>query len=452
MMEWFVEQWDYLFHEERPPADYADSNGWRCMATVNHPLFLERGGVWDSEKHEEIYGWSQRHCLTSCAEGGYFPDVVIRRYWDDVEISWGDVPPAGCPDGFRFSSSEGAVRMEPSLLAEPLRDVLAQSVAALKGVMPKSKRILSLEKKMAQLGAEDRTTRRVAIMAGLGSRVKDWTRRWTKFQDQLALAAREAATAASDLFGGKAMPGLFVSGNCRGALMFGAVSPKLIEKDVLKLARLLVDHATKQKGTDKLAALATNAPVEFSSNAPWQQGYELARAWIEKSGFEVAKSVDIEAHLAEWGVVVQETDLDDEEIGGVAISSEGHKPLIVLNKTNQRNQFPSGRHFSLAHELCHLLHDRRRGVELALVSGPWAPPDVEKRANAFAAMFLMPDAIVEKAFKVVEARITRPTPDELLEVAKQLGVSVDALANHMHNRGWISTGARDFLLASRIFA
>ena len=63
------------------------------------------------------------------------------------------------------------------------------------------------------------------------------------------------------------------------------------------------------------------------------------------------------------------------------------------------------RRFTLAHELCHLLVDRDKGARLAIVSGPWAPLDVERRANAFAAALLMPEAAVAKAVAHATASI-----------------------------------------------
>ena len=66
------------------------------------------------------------------------------------------------------------------------------------------------------------------------------------------------------------------------------------------------------------------------------------------------------------------------------------------------------RRFTLAHELCHLIHDRGYGARLAIASGPWAPADVEQRANAFAAMLL--DArmhLVAQAVKSLAQSVTR---------------------------------------------
>ena len=46
---------------------------------------------------------------------------------------------------------------------------------------------------------------------------------------------------------------------------------------------------------------------------------------------------------------------------------------------------PRAQRFTLAHELCHMLHDRSYGARLAIASGPWAPWGIEKRANALLA-------------------------------------------------------------------
>jgi len=45
---------------------------------------------------------------------------------------------------------------------------------------------------------------------------------------------------------------------------------------------------------------------------------------------------------------------------------------------------------------CHILFDREYGTKWALASGPWAPRDLERRANAFAAMLLMPPGLLAK--------------------------------------------------------
>ncbi len=77
--------------------------------------------------------------------------------------------------------------------------------------------------------------------------------------------------------------------------------------------------------------------------------------------------------------------LDDPELRAVSFASAHHAPRIVLNQYHWSAHRPQTRRFTLAHELCHLLHDRSVGASLAVASGPWAPLAIEQRANAVAA-------------------------------------------------------------------
>jgi Zn-dependent peptidase ImmA (M78 family) len=79
-----------------------------------------------------------------------------------------------------------------------------------------------------------------------------------------------------------------------------------------------------------------------------------------------------------------------------------------------------------------------------MISGPWAPRELEQRANAFAAALLMPPDCLRKSCP----GSGRPfTFDVLLDLAKRLWVSTDALAHHLENLGLIDQATRDTLLA-----
>jgi Zn-dependent peptidase ImmA (M78 family) len=78
-----------------------------------------------------------------------------------------------------------------------------------------------------------------------------------------------------------------------------------------------------------------------------------------------------------------------------------------------------------------------------MISGPWAPRDLEKRANAFAAALLMPPALLRKGLHSDD----NLDYEGLLALAKRLSVSTDALAHHLANCGLISESVRDVLLA-----
>jgi Zn-dependent peptidase ImmA (M78 family) len=92
----------------------------------------------------------------------------------------------------------------------------------------------------------------------------------------------------------------------------------------------------------------------------------------------------------------------------------------------------------LAHELCHLVHDRDRRRRIALAEGDWAPPWVEQRARGFAVMLLLPADGIRRF--VAEGGGDPATPDGLRALADRFGVSWTAAARHLANLGWIPGG------------
>ena len=95
-------------------------------------------------------------------------------------------------------------------------------------------------------------------------------------------------------------------------------------------------------------------------------------------------------------------------------------------------------------DTCHLLFDRSHAQKLAIASGPWAPEAIERRANAFAAMFLMPTELVAAAV----ADVPDPIGDlaGITAVADVLRVSRHAATEHLYNLTLMSESDRDELL------
>ena len=79
---------------------------------------------------------------------------------------------------------------------------------------------------------------------------------------------------------------------------------------------------------------------------------------------------------------------------------------MFVNECYAPNADEVGRRFTLAHEFCHLLFDQDQGQALAVASGPWAPRAIEQRANAFAAMFLMPAFLLKQMLSGLTVPIT----------------------------------------------
>ena len=175
-----------------------------------------------------------------------------------------------------------------------------------------------------------------------------------------------------------------------------------------------------------------------SFDPPWSQGYELAEALHEDLAMRYVQGawVDIDGMVEQLGIDVIELELSDKDIRGVSIAGQDHRPGIVVNPRHQRNEHPFGRRFTLAHELCHVLFDREEGRRLALASGPWAPCGIEQRANAFAAMLLMPPSLIQGA--VMRLTHALASSDGVREAARVLQIGVPSLLHHLKNTGFIA--------------
>ena len=97
---------------------------------------------------------------------------------------------------------------------------------------------------------------------------------------------------------------------------------------------------------------------------------------------------------------------------------------------------------TIAHELCHLLFDgSESGV--GLVSNPWAPYLPERRANAFAAMLLAPEAAISELLSQDSASWTM---QEFVQAMRHLGVGLTMFTWHLQNLGWITESERQAIV------
>lgn len=189
--------------------------------------------------------------------------------------------------------------------------------------------------------------------------------------------------------------------------------------------------------------------AELGFPQPWQptgemgsgtwaaQGARLAAAALERVrdiGGTVADA-DL-ASLVEkaFGVDVAVADLGP-DFDGLASATDEVK-LIVLNTS----QLPSRQRFTLAHELGHLLGGDDQGVHLDsdVFDREQLRTPTEKRANAFAAAFLMPEEILRDA--VGTAGLTL---DDFAALATDLMVTPMALAFRLRELRLVDAGTCD---------
>ena len=213
----------------------------------------------------------------------------------------------------------------------------------------------------------------------------------------------------------------------------------------VELANAMVDlHEPRTAPPRSVDELRRCVPSAQPADPAWHHAYELAEDLHEELRAESGESgddVDIEEILEGLGVTVMDRDLSDQSIRGVAIAGAQHRPGVLVNSGHRANQHPFGRRFTLAHELCHLLFDGDVSAPLALASGPWAPRDVERRANAFAAMFLMPTRLVRRAVATLPRPVT--SRDDVLTVANRLRTGFPATLWHLSNFGYVDSVTRE---------
>lgn len=146
---------------------------------------------------------------------------------------------------------------------------------------------------------------------------------------------------------------------------------------------------------DTLARSVAHVLLERSTADAFEQGYALAMA--VRNVLQCGDKIDPEAVLSNLGVPVVSTSMSP-AIDAVGCWGRKHGPAVILNTAGKRSQADWGRRATLAHELCHLLVDRSRSLPLAEVLGGRSPYLPERRANAFAAEFLLPRYFLRESF------------------------------------------------------
>jgi Zn-dependent peptidase ImmA (M78 family)/DNA-binding XRE family transcriptional regulator len=132
-----------------------------------------------------------------------------------------------------------------------------------------------------------------------------------------------------------------------------------------------------------------NGPPTYSEpipQTPWDaiaQGQRVAEEERRRLDFGARPISDIVALIAEQGIWASGADLP-EKMSGFFMHHSSIGLVILVNSSHGRAR----RRFSYAHEYAHALLDRERQVTVTSTDN--AAELIEKRANAFAAAFLMP--------------------------------------------------------------
>ena len=225
--------------------------------------------------------------------------------------------------------------------------------------------------------------------------------------------------------------------------MFGAVSPEIGQTDIDQLLGELMTAVAPGGDSRALEGLTQETRLSQAKLAH-EEGYDLALQLLESLTLPATGDsfVDIDAILMQLGVVVRDVALDEPTLRGVAFAGGDIHPTVLANTRHRMNTAPSGRRFTLAHELCHILHDRAYGQPLSMVSGPWAPAGVEQRANAFAAMLLMPYELINR-LRALSPSVPLDSPEGVKELAGLMQTGFVATLEHLTNIGKLDAWQRE---------
>lgn len=436
LLEWLADNWDPLLHEEKLPLRNARGSAAESLASTRLPPV--------SLKETDEFAWLDtwaawwdRHSIRSAAEGGLFPDVYVRRYRELLEISTGAEDLMGVPADFAFLSPHRVYRVDPVTVAETLFTVLKAATAELRRRLPDSSRLAELEDKVRGLESPGRNDSRLAWLAGLGDNTDRYAATAAVVNEALCgvPAAERDAITGPDL----ATP-LVVVGSALARLLYGAASPQTTPADVLTLTREVVGNFVPD-ASQWLANLTLPLAVsEVAQLTPGEQGSRLGEQAAELLGTTRGQWMDIATVLERLGVQTSAIELSDPNIRAVSVFGPTQRPHVFCNKLTVWGTSDQVTRFTLAHELCHFLLDREHGDDLAIATGPWAPLEVEQRASAFAAAFLMPSWLLREALKASELPVQHS--ETIGRISTTLRVSASSLVDRLHNLGELTMDER----------
>ena len=177
-----------------------------------------------------------------------------------------------------------------------------------------------------------------------------------------------------------------------------------INEQIDIITTILASHATGTNKLDDLCRCIEHTPTVFDDytqqHAAYEQGYKVAKILWQCYCKNISERIDPEELLTYLGVNILETTWENTSLEAIACWSSNHGPVILLNTAEGKPcSHEYGRRFTLAHELCHLLIDRKHEFVLVDVLGGGTPGFIERRANAFAAEILLPRDLAAKEFK-----------------------------------------------------
>lgn len=357
LLEQLARSWPFLKYEESAPP--GEHDGMLSLLRKGHPATPDFEFASPTEVPRETYTFLRRHNLATGVEGLYLPSFSLLR--------------------------EGRMIWVASLRVTRLMD-LQETIETLAELGD------ALSKSIASAEADDRS--RLAVDA--------WRNREPSMEAalQIALGPNQLAlvppgrTAASyfevEEGGDYASPLLL-------AARMSAAVPLEHRRNILEFVR-----AVPAIGVSPLLetlSLEAQKALPAYERHPHKQGELLAQWARGRFNLLAQTKADPERILRELGVQIRLHHFGVDMIDAVGCWSQNHGPAILINLDGVHAQALEGRRATLAHELAHVLVDRRGSLPAAEVLGDDAPRYPEQRASAFAAEFLLPKSVAAERIR-----------------------------------------------------
>ncbi len=182
---------------------------------------------------------------------------------------------------------------------------------------------------------------------------------------------------------------------------------------------------------------------------PWEQGYRLGAMARDLLKIPVGPIADLRATLERLGTHIATLPFSGPEIDAASLMEEGSMPILLLNQNSPRVSRTLPRRATMAHELCHLLHDAgEQELETRLsYKEDSSEGSVEQRARAFAPAFLAPPDEVRHWFRSGGGKHRAESRDKVLTLANRWGLSWRGATWHAKNCNLIPSSTAEFLIA-----
>lgn len=423
VISWLVGQWTAIFHEES--YAWPDQGGapaaWAVFSALGR--YIAASDETEQDQYCAVQNWWSRHAVRAADPSALFPDVCLRRLGDGIEISWSGRQPVHVPEGFALTSPAGCAVFSVASVAVPCWQFLEWALRTSQGRTASDDHAIgALRSRFQELKKTPLDALELKFLGEQLQQLLKAAREQVDLQQTSVLVQRDVpAIAALD----------------PAVLMFGGLSPSIGKEDAVRLLRFLKKHQHGSE-TEALAKLVEDRSWN-PALAPYEEGYELAEQVREDLQVPEGEcDVNVQRLLLDLGIQSEEVLLDTDSVRGVAVAGPGFSPAVLVNLTSVFNKSREGRKFTIAHELCHILFDRTRAKRLSHVSGRWTAPRTEKRANAFAAMFLASRAATRTVFREYGLQDTRGG-------ARALTLGHSAYIEHIYNLGLIDDVEREQL-------